>query len=78
MFKVRNLENKKEVDTEFWLEETGGSVLLKAKLSNQSQEFIIASIDENGMCIWRGIDENLGFMTIKRSLDDIYIKVRYG
>lgn len=70
MLKVKKLTEKKDVDTEFWLEEHNDSILLKAKRSDQQQDFIIANICEGGMfiCELDGRIAGLGFrITTKNS-----------
>ena len=70
MFKIRNLTKKKEIDTEFWLEEDNEGILIKAKRTDQEQDFVIASIYEDGMFLCEGRAEiaDLGFrVTAKNS-----------
>lgn len=63
MFKIKEPIVSEEVNTEFWLEEDNEGILLKAKRNDQKQDFIIASICDNGMVIRAGHHKiaDLGF-----------------
>lgn len=78
MFKIRNPTEKKEIDTEFWLEEKNGSILLKAKRIDQKQDFIIVEINKDGLFVCDGFYEDLGFKIIKRSGGFQCIDVHYS
>lgn len=75
MFKVKNLIEKNEIDTIFWLEEDCGRILLKAKLAGQIQSSVIISINDKGLLVWEGIRENLGFQTITKANSLLRIRV---
>lgn len=79
MFKVKKLTEKQEVDTEFWLEEDREGILLKAGRSDQSQDFVIANIDKNGMFVreWHYGIADLGFKVATKNSGLSRIRVEF-
>ncbi|MCR4334319.1 MAG: hypothetical protein NUV47_01135 [Patescibacteria group bacterium] len=71
------MNKSEEVNTEYWLEEKDGGILLKAKRNDQEQDFTIASIYEDGLYLYEeqpGI-ARLGFKvtTNNKGLSRIFV-----
>ena len=58
MFKVKN--DKKELDTEFWLENRGGIIHLRVKKGGD-RKWNVAEISEEGIYLNKNIYQNLDF-----------------
>lgn len=78
MLKAKNPTKEKEIDTEFWLEEDRGEILLKAKLVGQERILVIASINKKGIYLWRGMVEGWGFEIKSDKYENSYIDIQYS
>lgn len=54
------------------------AILLKTKLTTDPYDIIIARIDKNGMLIYEGFCENLGFKTVRNNNNKSCVNIYYS